>query len=1365
MENKSQVQPLISMIEDQSSVPPPQPLSAVVATHSTPYFAKLEGSCNYATWSFAMKMYLIDNDLWDCVNATSEDAGKFAQKDAKARAKICLSINENLYPVVMTASTSTETWKRLRDTYADNSLGRRLKLMKKILTIKLENYSNVEAYVNDIRHVQQQLIAIQAGLDDELVGVIMLAGLGDIYSPMVMAIEHSGTRITSDSIASILLKEERRDTPTTSSALMSNVNSMPARNFNKVSCTYCKKLGHVVSECRKRMNRNKNNSSSSSSSSHVCNNTSDVTLSSCFNHTLTGFTTPSMCTSTEWYVDSGATAHMTNKNDWFLDLKQESKPITVANGQQIQSEGKGTVSVNFSDKFKQIPDVLYVPDLATNLISVHSLVQEGLVVIFSPIGASILLKDDCKVTGSVVATASNHNGMYRLDLAEHKAACTQVRESALLWHRRLGHLHPRALNILKNRAVGIDYTSLSFSELNKTCVPCLQGKMSKRPFKNSLSRSNSKLELIHSDLCGPMSTHSWGGALYLLTFTDDFTRKTFGYMLKSKSEVFSKFVEFKSLVENQTGLKIKSFRSDNGTEFVNHDMTQFFKENGIVHQTTVPYTPQQNGVSERVNRTVVEKARSMLQDSGLPRAYWGEAVSTAIYLKNLSPTQALNNRIPEEMWTGKKVNLHHLRVFGCEAHVLIPKEKRKKLDCKTQACIFVGYLTDTKGYRLVNPQNPRSIIIARDVHFVEDKPPSIEPGVETTQILDSQSDNLEFFNSVTQDYPAIPHLQPTQVSTVQPPIEFLDEPPAKLLTEHTTDTFIEPAIEPPIEETSVFEPESEVFVDAQDLPVSEPSLADVVEDSGARRYPLRDHRAPNRYSDSDYANLTSVDCEPQTYKQALDDSHSQEWLKAMQSEHNSLQKHGTWTVVNRPVNRKVIKCKWVYKVKRDTNGNIVKYKARLVAKGFTQVHGVDYGETFSPVARLSSIRLLLAFAAKLNLDVDHLDVETAFLNGDLEEEIFMEQPEGFSNDKSKVCLLKKSLYGLKQAPRQWNKKVCEAMDKLSFKRSEKEHCIYYKHEDEKLLVVAVFVDDFFIFSNDKKMKEDFKDQLKKSFIIKDLGPLKDCLGMRVTRKDNTLSLDQIKYIEQVIAKFGMTDAISVTTPMETGTKLVLPDPGDEKPELPYQQLIGSLMYISIGTRPDISHVVSALSQFNVHYGEVHWRAAKRVLRYLKATKDKKLIYSNTGDGIGYADADYASNLVDRRSYTGYVFQISGSSVSWESRKQRTVAQSTTEAEYMALGEACKEAIYIRSLISDIFQFSSPITIMCDNQSAISLTKNNTHHSRTKHIDIRHHFVRECISTNQVDVKFISSTQQIADILTKPLPKLKHYKCLTLLGLA
>ena len=1313
---------------------------------SSQQIEKLEGGSNYSTWAFAMQMHLTDHDLWEYVESPQDqDQSDFKRKDAKARAKICLCVNTNIYPVVQNCKSAKDTWEKLKNTYADSGLLRRLNLLKKLFQCKLEQFNSMECYVNCIRTTQQQLVGINAAVDEEFIGIIMLAGLPEEYNPLVMAVEHSGTKLTADSVASLLIKEEQRKEPSSSKKSALAVTAHGSKQGSSKFCTFCKKPGHLVSECRKKKKQVKkvvkNNNTNFDTSTNY---TSDFTLSSSFHSSSSPTDSQDV-----WYLDSGATTHMSNKKDHFINLSSLIKPITVANNAQILSEGKGTVCLHVSKNIHRISDVLYVPKLNSNLLSVSSLVKKGYIVLFSTEGAYIYLKNNFQISGQAIATASNYRGMYKLDTCEN-ANVTIATDSVSLWHRRLGHLNIKSMNCLRNKKVGIDYV---LESSNATCIPCIQGKLAKKPFKKSKSRSHNILDLIHSDLCGPMSTHSFGGALYLLTFTDDISRKTFGYFLKTKSEVFSKFIDFKHLVENQTGRKIKVLRSDNGREYVNGSMSTFLRENGIIHQTTVPYNPQQNGVAERVNRTIFEKARAMLFDAKLPKAYWAEAVNTAIYLKNHSPTQSLKNRIPEEIWTGKQVNLSHLRVFGCEAHVLIPKEKRTKLEPKTQTCKFVGYATESKGYRLINPNNPKAIIIARDVVFIENSvsnyPPIPNPSY--TDILTPTLIDIE-----------VPATQDVQLEEPIPSISSGESSSA------SSPTHAEPLQSSSDESPQVPTVEPDLFIDAMEEPPMEPLTSHPESEVGSipeRRYPTRERKPPVRFGDS--VNLSTTDNEPETYKQAIKDPHHEEWSSAMQSEYNSLLKHGTWDLVDRPTDRKIIKNKWVYKIKRNTNGEIVKYKARLVAKGFTQVQGVDYGETFSPVARLSSVRIMLAFAVQLNVQLDHLDVETAFLNGDLDEEIYMEQPEGFQIDgKNKVCRLKKSLYGLKQAPRQWNLKVSEALNKLSLTQAQNEHCLYYRREGNDLLVVAVFVDDFFIMCTNESMKNCFKEELKKLFTIKDLGPLKDCLGMRVTQKDGQITVDQTKYIENLIEKFNMIDAIPVTTPMETGTRLVIPDKEEEKPDLPYQQLIGSLMYVAIGTRPDISFAVSYLSQFNAHYGEGHWKAAKRVLRYLKYSKDLKLTFSkNSGEKypVGYADADYGSSPVDRRSYTGYTFKLCGASISWESRKQRTPALSTTEAEYMALTAASKEAIYLRNLIQEVFGIIHPITIYNDNQSSLKLIRNNTYHSRTKHIDIKHHFIRQ-LSQSDFIFQYIPTNEMTADILTKPLTRIKHSRFTILLGL-
>lgn len=385
-------------------------------------------------------------------------------------------------------------------------------------------------------------------------------------------------------------------------------------------------------------------------------------------------------------------------------------------------KGIGEVIVNLNDnEEKIITDVMYVPDIAANLLSVSKLTEKGWIVVFDNEKCRIYNKDECKIQGKYKVSATKIDGIYRLDQQDkhEMSVAMAAMTSSNVWHRRLGHLSYKGMQKLKNSLVtGIDFQQ---EKDVKACVPCIQGKQVRKTFpKGEARRAKEKLELIHSDLCGPMSEDTWSGFRYLLTFTDDYIRKTFGYLLKTKRQVFDKFVEFKILVENQTGLKIKKIRTDNGLEYCNKYFEIFFKKNGIIHETTVQYTPEQNGVAERLNRTIIERTRAMLQDSGLSRKYWGETVKTAIYVKNRSPTAAVLDATPEELWSRYKVDVSNLRVFGCRAFVHTPKELRKKLDVKSREYIMVGYYDHSKEYRLADPLQPGKVIKARDVIFLED---------------------------------------------------------------------------------------------------------------------------------------------------------------------------------------------------------------------------------------------------------------------------------------------------------------------------------------------------------------------------------------------------------------------------------------------------------------------------------------------------------------------------------------------------------------------------------------------------------------------------------------------------------------------
>lgn len=661
----------------------------------------------------------------------------------------------------------------------------------------------------------------------------------------------------------------------------------------------------------------------------------------------------------------------------------------------------------------------------------------------------------------------------------------------------------------------------------------------------------------------------------------------------------------------------------------------------------MPYTPEQNGVAERANRSIIEKTRTLLHEGRMDKRFWGEAVNTAIHFLNLSPTRSLRTQVPEQVWTGKDVDLSGLRVFGCSAYVHIPKEKRLKLDAKSKELFFVGYCSDTKGYRLADAKG--ALTKARDVVFIENRFPASPKSKEQTR---EQSEEVEI--QLNAEAPA-----------VAPEIRLEDE-----VSEASTD-YDTPMSDDQYDSDESGEQEQQREVDegAEDAVVAE------------RRYPVRE-RKRREFPDHVMYSAKCSESEPSSVTQALSFSNKarDKWMRAMHDELESLKENDVWDLCDLPAGKKAVQNKWLFKLKKDSDGNVVKHKARLVAKGFTQKYGVDYMETFSPVVRGSTLRMLFAMAVENDWEIDHWDVTTAFLYGKLQDEVYMVQPEGMviPEMKDKVCKLKKALYGLKQASRVWNQEVDNVLTRQGFTQCQNESCVYTKSKEDCKLLVAIFVDDFFIFGNDHRAKESLKSELTNCFKMKDMGGATQILGMRVRREEGEIYLHQRRHIQEVLAKFGMSDCKPVSTPLEPGSKF---EKGDNDTPFPYQCLVGCLMYVAINTRPDIAHALSVLSQFNTCYSEEHVTAAKRVLRYLKGTINDCLVFKKSKDESeviinGYVDADWGNDNNDRKSYTGYVFKLGGNVISWESRKQQSVALSSTEAEYMSLTEGAKEAIYL-----------------------------------------------------------------------------------------
>ena len=1105
-----------------------------------------------------------------------------------------------------------------------------------------------------------------------------------------------------------------------------------------------------------------------------------------------------------WLLDSGASSHMSGNKSLFRNMRtREPIVILTAANQAHQTCHHGDIPLEVQGVHLVIKDVLYVPDFTKNLLSVGCMTRHGVRTVFDKSGFSMRAR-----SGKVIISgrmSPNHLYVFnaRSTLANGEAsvadALPEGSEMDLL-HRRMGHVGAESIKKLK-KLNGVHGLKVKSDDVLTFCSICAKSKSARKKFpKGGGTRAKRRLGLVHSDVWGPNKVLTMKGFRYFVSFIDDKSRMPWIYLMRTKSEVLGKFKEFHQAVTAETGLKLLCLRADNAGEYMSKGMTDFCKDAGITQQFSTPYNPQQNGVAERFNRTIVEMARSMLLHANMSQGYWGEAIMCARVIRSLCPTTVVAEGddesviTPREVWTETKPNISSLRVFGCVCYVHKNTPARgSKMDARAIECRMVGYDLQRKCYRLVR-RGTNSLILSRDVTFDENNMGSTKAVVVSEPMFGADVVELEV--EVT---PVVKHARSQQVST-KPPSEVqggdgegkedvgVDDAVGDdvsiggdamdnldLSDVDDASDAADAADDAGIEETKDEAPVRCSSRANRGVPRALPGLNCFAEEDDV---PIGDDEIPVTWyalaSDAIHAD------EPSSYTEAVQGPEASHWEEAIASEYGSLMKCGTWELVILPEGRKAIGCKWVFRKKYASTGEIERYKARLVALGYAQVEGVDYAETFAPVAKFTSIRLILAIAAILDLDLFQMDVDTAFLNGMLEEEIYMKQPKGFVNPKKAkyVCKLKRGLYGLKQSPRIWNFNIDTFLKECGFKACGPDHCFYvmWTSGDKLFIIVVLYVDDLIITSNSDPLMSEFKAKLCEKYKMKDLGELHWCLGMRVTRDrtKRTITLDQEKYIGDVLKRFNMLDCKPMLTPADGSIKLtreMSPTTAAEVSRMenvPYMSAVGSLMYAMVGTRPDIAFAVGAVSRYASNPGELHWRAVKRILRYLKGTAGRGLVFSGSltqdkGSAgvtvIGYSDADWAGSLDDRRSTTGYVFQLGGGAISWCSRKQKTTALSSTEAEYMAVAAAIKEALWLRFLLREAgFPQDEPTVIFEDNQSCIALAKNPGKHDRTKHIDIRYHFAREqVIEYENVVLIYRPTDEMVADMNTKALGAPKFVK--------
>lgn len=1311
---------------------------------------KLDG--DYEHWAMLMENLLRSKEWWELINtgiiqhessvtlseAQRTELAEQKLKDFKVKNYLFASIDKTVLKTIVKKDTAKDIWESLKAKYQGNKRVQSAQLQRlrrnfEVLEMKegdsiADYFSRVMVVANDMRNRGEDM-------PDEKVVEKILRTLVEKFTYVVCAIEESKDikELSVDELQSSLLVHEQNLSKHTEEEQVLKMEGGRGRggysgysngrggyqtrgrgsyrggrggqdrgntSFDKsnIECFKCHKMGHFKNECP-----------SWEKAANYAELEEDILL-------MTQVETEERHM---WYLDSGCSNHMCGTKEWFSEFdSQFRQQVKLGDDRRMQVEGRGNLRLEINGTTQVITAVYFVPGLKNNLLSVGQLQQKGLRIIFEGDTCEIWHKQQRRLIMHSLMT-TNRMFVVTAIVREPKEAmeANQVQNTMETmeetWHKRFGHLNHNSLLTLAEKAMVEGLPKINTN--GTVCEVCMKGKQIREKIpKKSLWRATQRLELVHSDICGPISPTSESGKRYIINFIDEFSRKCWSFFLAEKSEALRTFKEFKNAAERESGELLVCLRTDRGGEYNSKAFQDYCVEHDIKRQLTAAYTPQQNGVAERKNRSILNMVRCMLFGMKVPIKYWTEATQYAVHILNRSPTKILGEVTPSEKWSKHKPSVEHLRVFGCVAYALIPYEKRVKLDEKSVRCVMFGVSKESKAYRLYDPIRKR-IIISKDVRFDEETRWNWEDNIDEDKFVEcgeaeeeeerNQDENLVTAPATNEETEEGDNTESDGERTVSTPEERSD-------TSRAGRSKLRPVWM------------KDYVVDGRGL---------IMEDDG-----------------EELVALFLSDEDPEKFEDAIQHD---KWRKAMETEIESIEDNNTWELVSLPASVKVIGVKWVFKTKLNEKGEVDKYKARLVAKGFHQTYGVDFHEVFAPVARWDTIRLILGLAAQRGWSVYQLDVKSAFLHGELKEDVYVEQPKGFESqiDSEKVYKLKKALYGLRQAPRAWYSRIESYFIKEGFEKCYCEHTLFVKTEEGNSLILSLYVDDLIYTSNSESMLESFKTSMQEEFSMTDLGKMKYFLGVEVVQDEVGIFIGQKKYALETLKKYGMKDCNSVKNPMVPGNKLTKTGAGEEVDPTAYKQLVGSLRYLT-ATRPDLIYSVNVVSRYMENPNERHMMAVKRILRYVQGTASYGIQYLRGGEEklVGYVDSDYAGDEDDRKSTSGYTFMFGGGAVSWSSKKQPIVTLSTTEAEYVAAAIGACQAVWMRNVLAEIgFDQGDGTVLFCDNSSAIKLSRNPVLHGRSKHIHVRFHFLRELVNEGIISMEYCSTHKQLSDIMTKP----------------